>query len=163
MRKRKLLRMLLIIPPIALGVIVFALMVGNKTPPPQAAESEIPRKVRVIEVPRLTVVPTVVGHGSVQSERRWNAVAEVAGRIVDFNPRLLEGAIMKAETELLRIDPTSYELALAELEAQRSELRIREQNNRSALAIELRNRELNEEFKPLQPQQQDLVKQVAVL
>jgi RND family efflux transporter MFP subunit len=145
MLKRKLLRMLLIVPPVALGVGVFALVVGNKTPLPQAAVSEMSRKVRVIEVPRLTVVPTVVGHGSVQPERRWNAVAEVAGRVVDFNPRLLDGAIIAAETELLRIDPTSYELALAELQAQLSELAIREQNNRSAIAIEMRNRELAEE------------------
>jgi hypothetical protein len=54
MLKRKLLRMLLIVPPIALGIVVFALVVGNKTPLPQAAVSEASRKVRVIEVPRLS-------------------------------------------------------------------------------------------------------------
>lgn len=59
--------------------------------------------------------------------------------MVKIHPRLRDGEILAVGTELLRIDPVDYELALAEAEAELAELAVQEQNARASLAIETRN------------------------
>jgi len=59
--------------------------------------------------------------------------------VIRSHPRLRDGEILKEGTELLRIDPVDYELALAEAEAGLAELAVQEQNARASLAIETRN------------------------
>ena len=44
-------------------------------------------------------------------------IAEVKGRVEHVHPRLASGELIAAGEELLRIDPTEYELAVAQLEA----------------------------------------------
>ena len=65
------------------------------------------------------------------------------GRVISVHPELKSGAILFASTEVLRIDPTDYELQIAQLEAQSAEiesqqaqLAAQEENYRSSLAIQ---------------------------
>ncbi|WP_133359717.1 efflux RND transporter periplasmic adaptor subunit [Antarcticimicrobium luteum] len=61
---------------------------------------------------------TVVrGYGNVKAARSWEAVAEVAGTIIRRHPDLETGNILPPGTRVLKIDPTVYELAVAEAEA----------------------------------------------
>jgi len=76
----------------------------------------------------------------------WEAVGEVSGTVVYRHPELQRGAILPAGTELLRIDPTDYRHAVAEIEAniraadsQLALLDVRAVNTKRSLAIEERN------------------------
>lgn len=132
-------RKLLLIPPIVLGVLVLLWITAGKEPPAKARHGEPTRTVRVIEALELELIPTAEGYGPVRPARVWEAVAQVKGRVVRIHPRLRDGEILAQGTELLRIDPVDYELALAEARAELAELAIQEQNARASLAIEQRN------------------------
>ena len=98
--------------------------------------------MRVVEAQAVELAPIAEGYGPVRPARVWKAVAQVAGRIVEIHPRLRDGEILAAGTELLRIDPIDYELALAQAQAELAELDVQEQNARASLKIEERNRDL---------------------
>lgn len=132
-------RRLLLVPPIALGVLALLWIVAGKEPPATARRGEPTRMVRVIEALELDLIPTAEGYGPVRPARVWEAVAQVKGRVVEIHPRLRDGEILAQGTELLRIDPVDYELALAEAKAELAELEIEEQNARASLAIKTRN------------------------
>jgi RND family efflux transporter MFP subunit len=139
-RKRK--RRWLILPPIALGIGVIVLMAQGRQPPVPAEAGEPAKPVHVLEARALSLRPTAEGHGPVRPASVWTAVAEVSGRIVEIHPRLRDGEILAAGTELARIDPIDYELALAEANAELAELDVQAQNARASLAIEQRNQRL---------------------
>jgi multidrug efflux pump subunit AcrA (membrane-fusion protein) len=145
------LKKFLIIPAILLGIAVFAYRMKGKEPPQQKENTEETRIVRVVSVPSLTVVPRALGYGNVRPGMVWKAVAEVSGKIVEVHPRLRKGAILPAGTVLLRIDPTDYQLAVAQIKAnirsakaEMEELRVKELNTRASLKIEARALSLNE-------------------
>ena len=145
------LRRLLIFPPIFVGVALVALMVASRSGPEKAPLAERSRLVRAIAAPKIEIVPRALGYGYVQPGRVWQAVAQVAGKIVEKHPLLKQGAIIAEGEVLLRIDPTDYELALRRIDgdirgvrAALAELKIDEGNIRSSLAIDRRALELVE-------------------
>jgi hypothetical protein len=115
-RKRR--RRWRILPPIALGIGVIVLMAQGRQAPEPAEVGEGVRPVHVLEARALSLRPAAEGHGPVRPARVWMAVAEVSRRIVEIHPRLREGGILPAGTELLCIDPIDYEPALAEVQAE---------------------------------------------
>ena len=132
-------RRLLVVPPILVGAGLLAYHLADPAPPQQAEPAEIPRPVRVIEVEPGDFVPRALGYGHVQPARIWEAVAEVAGKIVYRNPDLEQGRLLAAGTEILRIETTDYELAVrrleaskASVEAQLAELAVRKSNAESS-------------------------------
>jgi len=146
------LRRLLIVPPVALGAAVLLWQLQSRTEPAQGEPEELSRAVRVIEVQPVTFVPRARGYGTVAPGRVWEAVAQVGGQIVDKHKDLERGRLIEAGTEVLRIDPTDYELAIARAEAdlnsaraQLDELDVREANTRASLEIERRALRLAEE------------------
>lgn len=133
----------LILLPIVLGLVVLVFLTRTRSGPEQTPLTEQARPVRVIEVPSVTVIPRALGYGNVEPGKVWEAVAEVGGKIVELHPRLKNGEIITADSLLLRIDPTDYELAVTEVEtdieataAQLSELEVQEANTRASLQIE---------------------------
>ena len=109
------LKRLLFLPPLALGAVVLVWMVRGSEPPQQAEPSEVRRPVRVIQVEPTRFVPRALGYGYVQPGAVWEAVAEVAGKIVFRHPTLEQGRILKAGTVILEIDPASYELTVTRI------------------------------------------------
>lgn len=135
--------------PLAIAVGIAALLNRGAGPPAHRGAEPAPRVVRVIEIPAADVVPRATGYGRVRPERVWEAVAEVSGRIIETHPRLRKGALVPADTLLLRIDPTEYQLRLAQVEAdilsakaQLAEMAAKETNIRASLAIEEESLEL---------------------
>ncbi|NBC14325.1 MAG: efflux RND transporter periplasmic adaptor subunit [Gammaproteobacteria bacterium] len=129
--------------PVLAAVAVAVLLNRGAGPPEQRDTQPPPRAVRVIEIPTADVVPRATGYGRVRPERVWEAVAEVSGRVIETHPRLRKGALLPADTLLLRIDPTEYELRVSQVEAdilssraQLSEMEAKEANIRTSLAIE---------------------------
>ncbi len=150
-RPSRRLRALMILPPILIGVLVLVWQIAGREGPQQDPPREVSRAVRVVEVRATTFVPRAMGYGFVQPDRVWDAVAQVEGRIAARHPLLERGQILEAGSELLRIDPTDYELAvaraeadLASIRAQLAELEVEEKNLRSSLAIERRALDIEE-------------------
>jgi RND family efflux transporter MFP subunit len=132
-------RKLLILPPVILGLLILLWMAKGRQPPAQVERGEPTRTVRVIEARLLDLIPAAEGYGPVQPARVWTAVSQVAGRVVKIHPKLRDGEILTQGTELLRIDPGDYELALAQAQAELAELEVQERNASASLAIEERN------------------------
>ncbi len=132
----------LILPPIALGIGVIVFMAGGRQPPAPAEQGERATPVHVLEARALSLAPTATGYGPVRPAKVWTAVAEVSGRVIEIHSRLRDGEILAAGTELVRIDPIDYELALAEARAELAELDVQEQNAQASLEIEQRNQRL---------------------
>lgn len=142
-RLRTSLKRLLFLPPVLVGAGVIAYQIASRSPPEQAEPTEIPRPVRVIQVEPMDFVPRALGYGHVQPGKVWEAVAEVAGKIVYRHPDLERGRLLPAATEILRIDPADYELAVRRLEASKAsveaklaEIAVRNANIENSLRIE---------------------------
>lgn len=132
--------------PVGLGVLAVVYAVRSREAPTRIEPEERITAVRVVEANSVRVVRRAVGHGSVKPGRVWEAVGEVSGTVVYLHPELRRGAILPAGTELLRIDPTDYRHAVAEIQAniravdsQLSLLDVRAVNAKRSLAIEERN------------------------
>ncbi len=145
------LKPLLVAPPILLGLAVLAWQITGREPPAHGPPQEAARSVRVIEVQPATFVPRAIGFGFVEPGTVWDGVAQVDGQIVYRHPELERGRILEAGTELLRIDPTDYELAVARAEAslasaraQLDELEVEQQNLEKSVEIERRALQLEE-------------------
>jgi multidrug efflux pump subunit AcrA (membrane-fusion protein) len=149
-RVRTWIRRLAILPPLLIGIAVLAFAVRNREPPEQTfVERATP--VRTIVVPEVTLVPRALGYGTVVPGREWKAVAQVDGRVIERQARLETGEVMPAGAVLLRIDPSDYRLAVAEIEAnlrgaeaELTEIDVRKANLQSSIAIERRMVEIAE-------------------
>lgn len=140
-----------IIIPLIAGIAAIAFLKKNKVEPVQEPLKEKAKLVRVITPPSPVITPRATGHGTVQPSRSWQAVAQVKGKIVEKHPQLQKGAILQANTLILRIDPTDYQLAIAQTEAdiqatqaQLQELDAKAANTRASLKIEQAALALNE-------------------
>ena len=134
---------LLFFPAIAIGIALFVLLIKTSEGAQQLPYREPVQAVRVIEVPEIDVIPRALAYGNVQPGTVWEAVAEVSGKVVERHAQLKKGAILKGGEQLLRIDPTDYELAKAQAEAnlqsiqaQLNELKVKESNTEISLKIE---------------------------
>jgi RND family efflux transporter MFP subunit len=143
---------LLAVIPIALAVLIVVNWVANKKEPQKKGMPESVRTMRVIEVPKTDLIPRAVGFGVAEPGEVWRAMAEVKGRVVEVHPELKSGALISAGQQLIKIDPTEYELAVARLKAsidqikaQLVELEIEEKNTKASLAIEQRSLTLAEQ------------------
>ena len=142
-------RLVRLLVPVALGAAVIWYAVQIREEPERLPPEERTTPVRVVTAPAVDVVPRALGYGSVNPGRIWEAVGEVSGTVVYRHPELEKGAILAAGTELLRIDPTDYRLAVAQIEAnirsteaQLAVLDVRAANTRRSLAIEERSIDL---------------------
>ena len=139
---------LLIIPPliIAIAIVMFASVL--KKPIEKSAYLEKPVKVRVITMSKMTVQPKAFGYGTSVPGKTWDAIAEVSGKIAWKSEQLEGGNIIKAGTELLRIDDTSYRLILEQIDARIKASEIKEKTIKSSIVIdELNLKLLNKELK----------------
>ena len=127
----------LFVPPVLVGLAVLGYAVATKKTPQQRPVKEIARTLSVASVIRRDVQPTVTGYGLARPAKIWRAVSRVDGAIIETHPRLKAGEMIVAETVLLRIDPTDYEIEIERLKA--------EIENQTAKMNELQQRKLNDE------------------
>lgn len=108
---------LLALPPVALGIAAAIWMVSNAPGPARIENHDPALPVRVITAATQDIRPTATAWGNLRAADIWVAVAEVQGAVVWRHPDLEPGRLIPAGTDVLRIDPTDYELALAQAEA----------------------------------------------
>lgn len=151
------LKPLMIIPPIAIGVLGFIWMTSGSQAPVGAAQ-EHALAVRVVEITPQTVTATSVAYGRVEAEHSWTALAEVAGRVSAVMPGLAEGKMVRQGEVLAEIDATDYDISLrkaranlSSAEAQLAQLTKEEDNTRRSLLLEQSNLTIAEaEFERVQ-------------
>ena len=144
-------RKLLFIPPILIGIAVLFFMASGRDAPERKPPQERARAVRVITAEPVRLVPRVTGFGSIYPGTVWSATAQVSGEVVYVDPELKKGAILPKGTEIVRISPADFELAISQAEAnirsaeaKLAELTVTESNTSDLLKIEQQGMELRE-------------------
>lgn len=139
----KSLRILRLVPPLAIGLGIAAWLVAGSEPPERVDRQVRSVTARTQLVKPRQVRPVLRGYGTVRPARSWQAVAEVAGAITYRHPDLETGKMIPVGTRVLEIDRTRYELALrqaeadlAALRAERDQLDADAANTRRILEIE---------------------------
>jgi len=139
---------LIILPPLIIAVAIVAFAHFLKTPIEKVVSIEKPVKVRIIKMSKMTVQPKAFAYGTSVPGKTWDAIAEVSGKIVWKSEQLEDGNIVRAGTELLRIDDTSYRLTLEQIDAQITASEIKEKTIQSSIVIdELNLKLLNKDLK----------------
>lgn len=133
----------LAIPPILIGIAATAWMIGNAPSPAQVDATAQGLAVRVETAAPETIRPVSSVWGSLRAATTWVAVAEVQGEVIWRHADLEQGRMIPAGTEVLRIDPADYELALgqakadlAALWAERGQIDIESANTSRILDLE---------------------------
>ncbi len=73
--------------------------------------------VSVINITRAKVRPSIRGFGVVEPDVLLSLKAEIAGKVVYVHPQLRKGAMLPANTPVVRIDDKDYQLALKQAKA----------------------------------------------
>ncbi len=135
--------------PVALGALALFIMTKARTEPNRRPPEEQGRAVRVLTIAEHTATPRATGYGVVRSQREWKLVAEVSGRVVEFNDELEMWRILRKGEKLLKILPQAYRITatqqkatVANANAQLSELKAKERNTKASLKIAERSLEL---------------------
>ncbi len=105
-------------PPVALGLLVTLITVALAPGVTRTDEAQPPLPVRVMIVHPQTVVPRLTAFGEIRSRDRWEAVAQVAGKVIWRHPELRAGMSFPAGTRLIEIEPLDYEVAESRADAQ---------------------------------------------
>ncbi len=134
---------LLALPPIAISIAVAVWMISSAPGPARVEGQATALPVRVMTVAAEDIRPTATAWGNLRAADTWVAVAEVQGEVIWRHPDLESGRLIPAGTEVLRIDPADYELALSQsqadlaaLDAEREQLAAEADNTRRILALE---------------------------
>lgn len=105
-----------------IGILLIALSISLSKGPAHSESNATPLALTVIEVQPMPFVITAKGFGITRPVQTCQAVANVAGRVVERHPQLNSGNLLPAGTRLLALDSSRYELAIAEVEAELASL-----------------------------------------
>lgn len=114
---RKLQRYLLIAGLLLAGVGGATLLSKLKPEPPKKDIVQTAPLVEVMQIEARSVTFSVESQGTVRPRTETILSAEVAGVIVSISPKFIAGGVFQRGEELLRIDPSNYEVALKQAEA----------------------------------------------
>jgi len=115
-------RILLVVAGLVVGAGLLVLFIINRQAPTHGEVDPSLPKLSVITVQPLEFQLEARGHGISRAANTWQATANVAGRVVERHPDLESGMLVPAGTLLLALDPSRYELAIAEIEAELASL-----------------------------------------
>src|SRR5690606_20882584 len=107
---RALLRVLLPLVVLAGGVLIAAVLAGQREVAPRGAPVRVVPPVEVVVAEPSTVTLSVRAHGTVRPAVETQLTAEVTGRILEVAPGLRLGAAFAAGEVLVRIDPRDFEV-----------------------------------------------------
>jgi len=100
------------------GAIVAVIVMSSMRPePPKHEQVELDPLVDVIVLENMMTRFEVHSQGTVRPRTETILSAEVSGTIVSISPRFVAGGVFQEGEELMRIDPTNYEVALEQADA----------------------------------------------
>lgn len=134
----------------AVGVCLLIFFVAvQKTPERSEVENQY-STVRTIHIKKYPLTLTATGYGIAQATETWRAIANVGGHIIAKHPNLESGAIVQKGSLLLQLDPSRFELSIADATAEISsvstelnKLKVEQQNTQRLLEIENQRWELS--------------------
>lgn len=110
-------RLIALLRPLAIlagaGVIAVFMLSSRQVPVGRSIDQPLPL-VQAQTIRKALLPVTVVAHGNVRAWRELELTAEVTGRVLWASDTFEAGMVVSTGEALLRIDPTDYELALAE-------------------------------------------------
>ncbi len=134
------------------GLVLLGLLVFSRQAPEREDQEARALAVRTIMLQPLAFRFEARGYGVSRAAESWQAVANVPGRVVERHPELESGRLVRAGTQLLALDPSRYELAIAEAEAdlaslaaEGDQLETEQENTGRLLALERERLELAEQ------------------
>ena len=87
-------------------------------PPPEVKDNvDVEILVDVMSLERTTAEFTIASQGTVRPRTETVLSAEISGTIVRISPKFIAGGIFAADEELLRIDPTDYDVRVDQADA----------------------------------------------
>ncbi len=143
---------------LAIGIISFVGLEATKPSVPQRPVQEKIWPVRAITADVGTYQPYLKLYGQTVAGRRVDLRALVAGEVLETGPQMREGAVVKKDAVLLRLDPFEYEGALDEAEAKLAEAKAKVREFEAA--IENERDALNHARTQLEIAQRDLERAV---
>jgi RND family efflux transporter MFP subunit len=99
----------------AVGLMV--LMMQLKPEPEKKQKEDIEILVDVMQLEESTAVFEIRSQGTVKALTQTILSAEVSGAIVSISPKFVAGGVFQKNEQLMRIDPTNYEVAVSQAEA----------------------------------------------
>ena len=102
---------------ILVAVVLSTVMIQMKPEPPKKERIDLDPLVRVLELETMSANFRVTSQGTVRPRTETVLSAEVSGTITSISPKFIAGGVFAANEELLRIDPTNYEVALEQAKA----------------------------------------------
>lgn len=111
------------------GLLLAKSVAGKAKPPTTAAPLDARPRVRLFQAAPEDVRLDIRSQGNVQAVRTADLSADVGGRIVATSEALRAGGRFHVGEELLRLDPTDFELAIVQQEAAlaRADLRLQQE------------------------------------
>lgn len=109
--------MLLALGLLALGLLFMFILVKLRKPPTQVKPKTLAPLVKVEQLHVQDIQMIVRGWGTVSPKLQVEIVPQVSGKIVSVNPQFKTGGFIRANGQLLKIDPRDYELAVQQAEA----------------------------------------------
>ncbi|MCK5349769.1 MAG: hypothetical protein KAJ25_10290, partial [Desulfobacula sp.] len=123
------------IPPVILGGLLLVFVPGMKTEPPKATQTTGKKVVRVLKVVPRKIQPTAVGYGHAKPAHEWEAQAELDGTVIWISEDFKDGALIRKGSDILKLDPSSYELGLVKLNAEIEVAKLTDQTIRESVKI----------------------------
>lgn len=124
------------LPLIAFAGLIILILVIKLAPGVKRDDSVAkPPVVSFIQLNSYEAMPRAIGYGNAVPAIEFNEMAEVSGRVIEVNPQLQKGELVRAGTEMLRIDDVDYILALERARA--------DQASATASLAELEQTEIN--------------------
>lgn len=111
-------RVMTVLAGLAVGIGLAVLFVVNRQAPVHDDAASVAPSLAVIEVQTLVFRLEARGYGVARPAETWQAIANVSGRVKERHPDLESGALLPKGTLLLALDPSRYQLAISEVEAE---------------------------------------------
>ncbi len=110
-------RSVLVIVILVVGVVLMSALSAMKAKPDETLPEEVVAQVIGKQVFIQDFESTLFGYGTTKPHQLTEIIPEVGGKIVQVHPDLEVGNIIPQGELLFQIDPTNYEIALAQAEA----------------------------------------------
>ncbi|PID46199.1 MAG: HlyD family secretion protein [Proteobacteria bacterium] len=145
-KKTRFFKVLLLPLAVIIAVLVVRGMTQSKVPLKHEAKSFPERSAHVMTVKSIPFRARAVGYGNVEPLVKLDYRSEVGGKITYVHPNLKQGGSIAKGTVVVRIEPTSYEISLAQSKAGLANTRsslarldAEEKSAQNSLAIAQRN------------------------
>ena len=120
-----LLELLLAVALIAVAIVAAYLLIKYRKPPQREEPIVLAPLVEVEQLAVQDIQMIVRGYGTVSPRVEVEIVPEVPGKVVHVHPLLKAGGLIRANEEIIHIEPRDYELAVQQADAAVAEAQVR--------------------------------------